>query len=97
MDKGGTGALHRQKGAKLNSVGIQAGGVRRGRCGTSRETGTQQGGQLHESEMPRALKLEKRVMGILSEPIWSRWSIALTYPSRSQFQRTLNRERWGQG
>ena len=32
-------------------------------------------------------------MSTLNGPIWSRCSIALTYPTRSHFQRTLNRER----
>ena len=36
-------------------------------------------------------------MNTLNGPIWSRCSIALTYPARSHFQRTLNRERWVQG
>ena len=31
----------------------------------------------------------------LNEPIWSTYSITLTYPTRSHFQRTLNRERRG--
>ena len=33
----------------------------------------------------------------LDGPIWSRCSIVLTCLARSHFQRTLNRERWGQG
>ena len=36
-------------------------------------------------------------MSILDRPIWSRCSIALTWPARSHFQRTQSRERWGQG
>ena len=31
-------------------------------------------------------------MSILNRPIWSRCSVALTFPARSHFQRTLNRE-----
>ena len=34
-------------------------------------------------------------MSTLNEPNWSMCSIALNYPARSHFQRTLNRERQG--
>ena len=34
-------------------------------------------------------------MSTSNGPIWSRCSIVPTYPSRSHFLRTLNRERWG--
>ena len=33
-------------------------------------------------------------MSTLDGPIWSRWSIALTCPTRSHFQHTQSRERW---
>ena len=36
-------------------------------------------------------------MSTLNELNWSMWSIALTYPARSHFQRTLNRERQDKG
>ena len=36
-------------------------------------------------------------MSTLDGPIWSRCSIALTCPTRSHFQRTKSRKRWGQG
>ena len=35
-----------------------------------------------------------KVVNTLDGPIWSRCSIALTYPARSHFQRTLSKERW---
>ena len=34
-------------------------------------------------------------MSTLDGPIWSRYRIALACPTRSHFQRTLSRERWG--
>ena len=36
-------------------------------------------------------------MSTLDGPIWGRCNIALTCLTRSNFQRTQNRERWGQG
>ena len=36
-------------------------------------------------------------MNTLDGLIWSRCSIALTWPARSPFQRTLGRDRWDQG
>ena len=36
-------------------------------------------------------------MSTLDGPIWSKLSIALTCPARSHYQRTLSKERWGQG
>ena len=36
-------------------------------------------------------------MSTLDEPIWSRYSIALTCPARSHFRCTLSRVRWGKG
>ena len=36
-------------------------------------------------------------MSTFDGAIWSRCSIVLTYPARSHFQRTLSKERWGQG
>ena len=36
-------------------------------------------------------------MSTVDGPIWSRCSIALTYPARSHFQRTQSREKWVQG
>ena len=33
-------------------------------------------------------------MSTLDGPIWSRYSIALTCPARSHFQRTLRKEKW---
>ena len=36
-------------------------------------------------------------MSTLDGPIWSKYSIALNYPARSHFQRTLSKERWVQG
>ena len=36
-------------------------------------------------------------MSTIDGSIWSRCSIALICPTRSHFQRTLSRERWGQG
>ena len=36
-------------------------------------------------------------MSILHGLIWSKYSIALTYPARSHFQRTLSKEKWVQG
>ena len=38
-----------------------------------------------------------KIVSTLDGPIWSRCSIALTCPARSHFQRTLSKERWGQG
>ena len=35
-------------------------------------------------------------MSNLDGPIWTRCSIALTWPARSDFQRTRSRERWDQ-
>ena len=66
------------------------------------ETGTQQGGQLQEWELLGVLNLEKestlnKIVSTLNRPIWSRCGIAPTYPSRSHFQRTLNRKRRDQG
>ena len=40
---------------------------------------------------------KRRVMSTLNEPNWSMCSITLTYPARSHFQRTLNRERPDKG
>ena len=37
-----------------------------------------------------------KVVSTSDGPIWSRYSIALTCPTRSYFQRTLSKERWGQ-
>ena len=36
-------------------------------------------------------------MSILDGTIWSRCSIVMTCPARPHFQRTLSKERWGQG
>ena len=36
-------------------------------------------------------------MSTLDRPIWSKYSIALTCPARSHFQRTLSKDRWVQG
>ena len=36
-------------------------------------------------------------MSILDGPIWSKCSIALTYPARSHLQYTQSKERWGHG
>ena len=36
-------------------------------------------------------------MSTLDGPIWSKRSIALTFPARSHFQRTQSRERLGRG
>ena len=36
-------------------------------------------------------------MSTLDVPIWSKHSIALTYPARSHFQRTVSKERYVQG
>ena len=36
-------------------------------------------------------------MSILDGPIWSKRSIALTYPAGSHLQHTQSKERWGQG
>ena len=53
---------------------------------------TQQGSQLHEWERPRILNLERKSSEHLRWTHWSRYSIALTYPARSHFQRTLSKE-----
>ena len=51
--EGGVRVLHLQKGARLSSGGIQAGGVRggshsAGRCGILKKAETQQVGQIQE-------------------------------------------------
>ena len=33
-------------------------------------------------------------MSTLDGPIWSKYSIALTYPTRSHFQRSLSKDGW---
>ena len=69
--------------------------------GSPEEAGMQLGGKLQELELPRILNLERRVVSTLNGLIWiggdCRCSIALTYPVRSHFQRTLSRERRGKG
>ena len=54
---------------------------------------TLQGGQLQEQELPKVWNLEKGKSEHLEWTYSSRCSIALTYPSRSHYQRTLNEER----
>ena len=51
---------------------------------------TQQGEQLQEWELPGALNLE-RAVSTLDGPIWSKYSIALTYPDRLHFQCALSK------
>ena len=36
-------------------------------------------------------------MSTLDGPIWSKYSIELTYPARSHFQRTLRKDKWIHG
>ena len=42
-------------------------------------------------------KFGGRVVSTLDGPIWSKYSMALTYSAKSHFQRTLNKKRWVQG
>ena len=92
--------------ARLNSGGIHARGVRGGshsatvRCNggshsvTSRDAA---GENSSRSELPRALNLEMESNEHLRLLIWSNYSIAVTYPALSHFQRTLSKDRWVQG
>ena len=57
---------------------------------------------LRQGEAPgvRAAKSSEfggKVVSTLDGLIWSKCSIALTCPTRSHFQRTQSKERWGQG
>ena len=71
--------------ARLYSGGIHVGRVREGsQC---YEWGHGRGSSSKSSE----------VVSTSEGPIWSRYSIALTCPVRSHFQRTLSKERWNQG
>ena len=75
---------------EISRGGIQAEEVRRGshsvgRCGTSKS---------RDAAWRKAVKSfeSRKEQKSLNRLIWSRCSIAPTYPSRSHFQRTLNRE-----
>ena len=58
---------------------------------------TQPGGQLQIRELPRVLNLEKESSEHPKQTHLEEMQHSLIYPARSHFQRTLSRERWGQG
>ena len=65
--------------------------------GYPEEAGTQQGELLQEWKLSRVLNLGKKCSEHLKWTHLEQVQHCTPYPSRSHFQRTLNRERWGQG
>ena len=62
------------------------------------QAGTQQGGGSSRNKSWQETSIwRRRAVSTLDGPIWSKYSIALTYPARFHFQRTLSKDRWVQG
>ena len=92
---GREGSISRE-GARLNRGGMQVGGVRGGshKC---YEQECSRGAAPRVRAVKSSHSWRGKVVSTLDGPIWSRYSIALTCPARSYFQRTLSKEEWGQG
>ena len=83
-------------GPRLYSGGIQAGGFRGGSHSVT--SGDAAWGEAPGVRAAKSSEFEERerVVSTLDGSIWGRCTIALTCPTRSHFQRTQSRKRWGQ-